>query len=119
MSSSRDWAAKGVALLGASAVIARSFERIHRTNLIGMGFLPLQIESDFDRQSAGISAADTFEIDARATQVSVRSEVPVWLVRPEGPKVPIYCRAALETQQDVDLLKCDDVLPSILESSLS
>ncbi|WP_298360278.1 aconitate hydratase AcnA [uncultured Litoreibacter sp.] len=119
MGSSRDWAAKGVALLGTRAVIARSFERIHRTNLIGMGILPLQIEGDIDPQSLGISAADIFEIDARATQVSVRSEIPVRLVRPEGPEVPIHCRAALETQQDVDLLKCGGVLPSILESSLS
>lgn len=119
MGSSRDWAAKGVALLGARAVIARSFERIHRTNLIGMGILPLQIEDDFDPQNAGISAADTFEIDARAAQVSMLSEVSVRLVRSDGPVVLILCRAALETQQDVDLLKRGGVLPSILASSLS
>jgi len=107
MGSSRDCAAKGVALLGARAMIARSFERIHRTNLIGMGILPLQIEDGFDPQNAGISAADTFEIDARVTQVSIVSDISVRLVRSDGSVVLILCRAALEIQQCERYVNCD------------
>ena len=60
--SSRDWAAKGTVLLGVKAVIAKSFERIHRSNLIGMGVLPLQFKDEEDAESLGLSGTETFDI---------------------------------------------------------
>ena len=119
MGSSRDWAAKGVSLLGVRAVIARSFERIHRTNLIGMGILPLQIKDDFVPQSAGIVASDVIEIDAQPTKLSVRQDIPARISRSNGVDEIIQCCAAVETQQEVDLLKLGGVLPSILSSCIS
>jgi len=119
MGSSQDWAAKGVALLGVRAVIARSFERIHRTNLIGMGILPVQITDDFDPQSAGLSALDTLEIDASLARIGVQKEVPVRLYRPNGSVQSIVCRAAVETRHEVELLRVGGVLSGILTSCLS
>ena len=63
--SSRDWAAKGTQLLGVKAVIARSFERIHRSNLVGMGVLPLQFKGTDSATSLGINGDETFDIAAR------------------------------------------------------
>lgn len=119
MGSSRDWAAKGVALLGVRAVIARSFERIHRTNLIGMGIFPVQITDDFDPQSAGLSALDTLEIDASFARIGVQKEVPVRRYRPNGSVQSIACRAAVETRHEVELLRVGGVLSGILTSCLS
>ena len=119
MGSSQDWAAKGVALLGVRAVIARSFERIHRTNLIGMGILPVKIIDDFDPQSAGLSALDTLEIDASLARIGVQKEVPVRLYRPNGSVQSIVCRAAVETRHEVELLRVGGVLSGILTSCLS
>ena len=65
--SSRDWAAKGTALLGVRAVIAESFERIHRSNLIGMGVLPLQFEPGEDRETLGLTGEETYDIEGLAT----------------------------------------------------
>ncbi len=118
MGSSRDWAAKGVALLGVRTVIARSFERIHRTNLIGMGILPLQISGDFDPQNAGITADDSFAINAPVSELQVRASMPVQWMRPDGADQIIPCHAAVETQQEVDLLRLGGVLPSILSTCL-
>ena len=115
----QDWAAKGVALLGVRAVIARSFERIHRTNLIGMGILPVQITDDFDPQSAGLSALDTLEIDASLAKIGVQREVPVRRYRPNGSVQSIVCRAAVETRHEVELLRVGGVLSGILTSCLS
>ncbi|MCK0118928.1 aconitate hydratase AcnA [Loktanella sp. F6476L] len=119
MGSSRDWAAKGVALLGVRAVIARSFERIHRTNLIGMGILPLQIADDFVPQSAGLSALDSMEIDAPIARIGVQQKVTVRRHKPNGSVQSILCRAAVETRHEVELLRVGGVLSGILTSCLS
>ncbi|MBT0959024.1 aconitate hydratase AcnA [Alphaproteobacteria bacterium KMM 3653] len=118
MGSSRDWAAKGVALLGVRAVIARSFERIHRTNLIGMGILPLQIANGFVPQSSGISPLDILEIDVPSAELVVRKKVPVRLSQQNGPEQSILCYAAVETQQEVGILQEGGVLSKILTSCL-
>ncbi len=114
MGSSRDWAAKGVALLGARAVIARSFERIHRCNLIGMGVLPVEITDGFTPASAGIRPTDRFEVDLQAEKLSPRVTVPLRLLREDGTVTQIAARAAVETRQEVELLRCGGVLASIL-----
>ncbi|MGO4855330.1 aconitate hydratase AcnA [Phaeovulum sp. W22_SRMD_FR3] len=117
MGSSRDWAAKGVALLGARAVIANSFERIHRTNLIGMGILPVEITGDFRPASAGIGAGDRVEIDVQAARLVPRQALTLTLVRADGRRDAIAARVAVETLQEVDLLRQGGVLSAILARS--
>ncbi|MFT6533931.1 MAG: aconitate hydratase [Limimaricola cinnabarinus] len=118
MGSSRDWAAKGVALLGCRAVIARSFERIHRTNLIGMGVLPLEIRGDFMPEEAGIAPGDRFEIDSRPEKLVPRDTISVTWQRANGRGVPLDCRAAVETRVEVELLRQGGVLAAILKRVL-
>lgn len=119
MGSSRDWAAKGVALLGTRAVIARSFERIHRSNLIGMGVMPIEILDDFNPQSAGVTCSDRIEIDLPANRLARHLEFSVGLVRANGLREKISVRAAVETLQEVELLRCGGVLAAILGRSAS
>jgi len=117
MGSSRDWAAKGVALLGCRAVVARSFERIHRTNLIGMGVLPVEIIDDFIPAEVGILPADRFCITLDPAALSPRIELQIQWSRSSGSKEIIKCRAAVETKAEVDLLRQGGVLSSILARS--
>jgi aconitate hydratase len=119
MGSSRDWAAKGAALLGLRAVIARSFERIHRRNLIGMGVLPLQLTDDFRPQDAGIRPSDRFRIDMPAEALAPGTVVPVLWQRADGSSRAIAARAAVETLQEVALLRQGGVLTAILNRVLA
>jgi aconitate hydratase len=118
MGSSRDWAAKGVALLGIRAVIARSFERIHRTNLIGMGILPIRITGDFVPRDAGLSANDRIIIDMPADHLAVGREFTVEIISPDGSRRKVPVRADVETLQEVRTLKAGGILPSILKANL-
>ncbi|MGG7518756.1 aconitate hydratase AcnA [Allorhizobium undicola] len=111
--SSRDWAAKGVALLGARAVIAKSFERIHRTNLIGMGVLPIILPAD-GPFSVGIS--DVIEIEA--DQVTPRGKIPLTLIDASGVRQAIYAQAAVETDQELEILNHGGMIPLILRHHL-
>ncbi|MBE9639630.1 aconitate hydratase AcnA [Salipiger mangrovisoli] len=117
MGSSRDWAAKGAALLGVRAVIARSFERIHRTNLIGMGIVPIEIDGAFQPETSGFRVTDTVEItlDAETLRPGQPTEVRVLrsdlIARIEG-------RVAVETAQEIETLKAGGVLPKILAERL-
>ncbi|SCZ67193.1 aconitase [Epibacterium ulvae] len=118
MGSSRDWAAKGVALLGARAIIANGFERIHRTNLIGMGVLPLQIIDDFVPKDAGVTAADRLEVSIANEALTPLLETEVILHAADGPKRMINCRVAVETWQEVDTLRKGGILPAILQETI-
>ena len=118
MGSSRDWAAKGVALLGCRAIIAWSFEKIHRTNLIGMGILPITITDDFVPQTAGITPTDRFEISVDAAQIDIQLDtVLAWKQKGE-PMRKIQCRIAVETHAEVDLLRQGGVLSAILQRKI-
>lgn len=118
MGSSRDWAAKGVALLGVKAVIARSFERIHRSNLIGMGVLPLQIMDDFVPQNAQIGPADKFDIEIMPAADLIGINFNVTWRQSRGAVQTIAVRAAVETKQDAELLRAGGVMPTILRARL-
>lgn len=118
MGSSRDWAAKGVALLGTRAVISRSFERIHRQNLIGMGVVPLVIADAFIPAEAGITAADRFAIDLPVEGLVPDREVRVAWLRADGTRAEIACRADVQTGQEVALLQQGGVLAAILNRTL-
>jgi aconitate hydratase len=111
--SSRDWAAKGQRLLGVRAVLASSFERIHRSNLIGMGILPVRVNDALKLQ-----AGDRIEIDAPADSIYPRAKVPVSIVRADGTRVTVDATAAVETQFEVELLRDGGVLPHILKTTI-
>jgi aconitate hydratase len=112
--SSRDWAAKGQRLLGIRAVIASSFERIHRSNLIGMGILPLGLAQGWGPARLGLNPGDRIEVDAPGDALRPRGAIPVTLVRANGERMAIPAIAAVETQFEVVLLRDGGVLPHIL-----
>jgi len=118
MGSSRDWAAKGVALLDIHAVVAKSFERIHRTNLIGMGVVPVQIIDGFDPKSAGIRAGDRFALSLPPETLVPGVEITMQWLRGGEVLDQIHCKAAVDTFQEVELLRHGGVLSKILSLTL-
>ena len=116
--SSRDWAAKGQRLLGIRAVLACSFERIHRSNLVGMGVLPLRFPRGVGPQSLRLVPGDRVEVDATPEAVAPRAEVGVRILRKDGSVEAIVATAAVETQLEVELLRAGGVIPSILQKTL-
>ncbi|GER23910.1 aconitate hydratase [Zafaria cholistanensis] len=116
--SSRDWAAKVQRLLGVRAVLAGSFERIHRSNLIGMGVLPLIAPEEVRARLQGLRPGDTIEIDAPADTLAPRAGVAVVLRAAGGGTEEFTARAAVETELDVELLHAGGVIPSLLRSTI-
>ncbi len=114
MGSSRDWAAKGVALLGARAVLASSFERIHRSNLIGMGVLPLRLPADRHPNNLHLLPGDQIVINADPGQISPRCTVPVTVLRRSGRSETFISIAAIETGLEVEILRGGGIIPLIL-----
>jgi len=112
--SSRDWAAKGPRLLGVRAVLAASFERIHRSNLIGMGILPLRLPASAHPDALQVQPGDRIEIDAPADTLAPRLVVPVRVLRRDGSVQRLDAVAAVETKLEVELLLAGGVIPSIL-----
>jgi aconitate hydratase len=117
--SSRDWAAKGQRLLGIRAVLAVSFERIHRSNLIGMGILPLRLPPGVNPATLNIQPGDTVEVDAVAGSLAPRCTVAVRIVRASGRIDALETMAAIETQLEVHLLHTGGVIPSILRKTIA
>ena len=116
--SSRDWTAKGQRLLGMRAVLAASFERIHRSNLVGMGILPLRLPAGVHPRTLQLQPGERIEIDAPADTLAPRSAVPVRVHRLDGSVLALQATAAVETQLEVELLRDGGVIPSILKRSL-
>jgi aconitate hydratase len=96
MGSSRDWAAKGTFLLGVRAVIAESYERIHRANLVGMGVLPLQFKAGESAQSLGLTGHETFDV-AVGDSLAPLSDIPVTARRADGTTTTFAARARVDT----------------------
>jgi len=120
MGSSRDWAAKGVQLLGVKAVIVKSFERIHRANLIGMGVLPLQFKPGDSAQSLNIDGTETFTIEGiNGGNVKPLQDVAMVITRTNGStqRVPLTLR--IDTGIEVDYLKHGGILPYVLRELIS
>jgi aconitate hydratase len=105
--SSRDWAAKGVRLAGVEAIVAEGFERIHRTNLIGMGVLPLEFKAGTTRKTLGIDGTETFDVIGERKP---RAELTLVIHRTNGEslKVPVTCR--LDTAEEVSIYEAGGVL---------
>ena len=116
--SSRDWAAKGQRLLGIRAVLAVSFERIHRSNLIGMGILPLCLPPGVNPATPNLQPHDRLEIDASADALAPRGSIPVRIHRADSSIEAFEARAAVETRLEIELLRVGGVIPLILQKAL-
>jgi aconitate hydratase len=116
--SSRDWAAKGPKLLGVQAVIAESFERIHRSNLIGMGILPLQFEEPAGRQSLGLTGFEVFGIMGVSEELRPRKKLTVSARSGEGKVTTFSVTCRLDTPMEVDYFRNDGILQYVLRSLL-
>ncbi len=117
--SSRDWAAKGTLLLGAKAVIAESFERIHRSNLVGMGVLPLQFKSGDSAQSLGLTGRETFDIVGLSNDVQPGQDVKVTAVREDGSKLEFSAIVRLDSLVDVDYYRNGGILQTVLRQLMA
>ncbi|HEY8613733.1 MAG TPA: aconitate hydratase AcnA [Roseomonas sp.] len=116
--SSRDWAAKGAQLLGVRAVLASSFERIHRSNLIGMGVLPLRLPEGWRAEALGLRPGDVIEIGWDTAALAPRAAVPVTLRRASGVVEEGRATALLDTARDVALIRAGGIIPMILRRAL-
>lgn len=115
--SSRDWAAKGPKLLGIRAVIAESFERIHRSNLIGMGILPLQFNAGDTSETLGLKADDRFSISGIAT-LGHHDKVKVSVTSNDGSQREFYVMSRIDTPNEVEYFRHGGILPYVLRESL-
>ena len=118
MGSSRDWAAKGTILLGVKAVIVESFERIHRSNLIGMGVLPLQYKPGENAASLGLDGTETFSIPL-SDDLSPRQDVTVKATKADGTEVTFQTVCRLDTPIEVDYYRHGGILHYVLRDFLS
>ncbi len=116
--SSRDWAAKGSQLLGIKAVIAESYERIHRSNLVGMGVLPLTFNDGDSWQSLGLDGSETYTITG-IEDIAPLKTLGVQAVKPDGSKIEFNVTARLNTDIDVAYFKHGGILPYVLRKILS
>jgi aconitate hydratase len=116
--SSRDWAAKGTQLLGVKAVIARSFERIHRSNLVGMGVLPCQFKGSDSAESLGINGGEEFEI-LGLDNIKPQMDVTLVVKRKDGTKKEVKVLARIDTPIEVDYYKHGGILPYVLRELMA
>jgi len=112
--SSRDWAAKATALLGVKAVIAESFERIHRSNLVGMGVLPLQFEEGESYRSLGLKGFEVYDIEGIAEGISPRKKIKVKARRGEKEEIEFKVTARLDNWVEVDYYKNGGIMNMVL-----
>ncbi len=115
--SSRDWAAKGSTLLGVKAVIARSFERIHRSNLVGMGVLPLVFKGDDSVASLGLDGTETYSVSG-IEDITPRKELQVKAVKADGREVEFTVGTRLDSEIEVDYFKHGGILPYVLRKMM-
>jgi len=116
--SSRDWAAKGTALLGVKAVIATSFERIHRSNLVGMGVLPLVFKNNENLETLGLTGSETFFIDG-IEDICPRKELSVRAIKEDRKEISFKVIARLDTEIDVDYFVNGGILQYVIRKILS
>jgi len=116
--SSRDWAAKGTMLLGIKAVIAESYERIHRSNLISMGILPLQFKPGENAQSLGLDGSETYEVEDLTEHLDLGQEVQVRAARMDGSQVKFAATARIDTRNELRYYRNGGLLHTILRDYL-
>jgi len=116
--SSRDWAAKGTQLLGVRAVVARSYERIHRSNLVGMGVLPLQFKGKDSVESLGIKGDETFDI-LGLDNLKPQQEIKLTITRKDGSRQEVRLLSRIDTPIEVDYYRHGGILPYVLRELLA
>jgi aconitate hydratase len=117
--SSRDWAAKGTSLLGVKAVVAASYERIHRSNLVGMGVLPLQFEDGTNAQTLGLDGSETYSITGLAGDVQPGKMVTLEITRNDGSKQSVPVKLRIDTPIEIDYFRHGGILPFVLRELVS
>jgi aconitate hydratase len=117
--SSRDWAAKGTALLGVKAVVAQSFERIHRSNLVGMGVLPLQFKEGTTAQTLKLDGTEVYEVQGMGPGLKPQQDLKLWLRRKSGAveTVPVRCR--IDTPIEIEYYHHGGILPYVLRQLIA
>ena len=118
MGSSRDWAAKGTMLLGVRAVISQSFERIHRSNLVGMGVLPLNFASGQSAETLGLDGSETFDIHV-PSPIEPRCDVPVIATKPDGKQIKFTALCRIDTPVEVEYYNNGGILHTVLRKLLN
>jgi len=117
--SSRDWAAKGTQLLGVKAVVARSFERIHRSNLVGMGVLPCQFKDGATAQSLKLDGSETFDIGGIDGDIKPQQDVTLTIHRKDGSRETVSVLLRIDTPIEVDYFRHGGILPYVLRELMS
>jgi aconitate hydratase len=113
--SSRDWAAKGTKLLGVRVVMAESFERIHRSNLVGMGVIPLQFPPGITRRTLGLIGDESFDIPDLAAALQPGATVDVRLSRADGSSETVAMLSRVDTLREAEWVRHGGILPFVLE----
>jgi aconitate hydratase len=117
--SSRDWAGKGPRLLGIKAAVAESYERIHRSNLIGMGVLPLQFLPGQNLASLGLNGTETFDVLGLSAGLTPRQELTIRAVKADGSELRFPVLSRLDTELEISYLQQGGILPSVLKELLA
>jgi aconitate hydratase len=112
--SSRDWAAKGTTLLGVKAVVAESFERIHRSNLIGMGVLPLQFKEGVNRQTLKLDGTETIDITGVSGDLKPLQDVTMTITRADGSKEDVTLLCRIDTLDEKSYFENEGILHYVL-----
>jgi aconitate hydratase len=114
MGSSRDWAAKGTSLLGVKAVVAKSFERIHRSNLIGMGVLPLEFTNNESAESLGFNGTETFDLPELNNNLRPGQNLDLIVTKADGSKSSVTLKVRIDTEIEVEYYRNGGILPFVL-----
>ena len=119
MGSSRDWAAKGTLLLGMKMVIAESYERIHRSNLVGMGVMPLQFKDGETRETLGLDGSETFSTLDLTDDLKPLQDITVKAVKADGSEVVFKTTCRVDTPVEVDYYRNGGILHTVLRNFLT
>ena len=114
--SSRDWAAKGTLLLGVKAVVAESYERIHRSNLVGMGILPLQFKKGDDRKTLAIDGSETFDLLGQKTPIEPGQDITLRINRADGSSQDLVVTCRIDTANEVQYFQSGGILNYVLRN---
>jgi aconitate hydratase len=117
--SSRDWAAKGPSLLGVRAVIAESYERIHRSNLVGMGILPLQFRDGASAASLGLTGRESFSVTGLSSPITPKQTATVMATREDGAQVAFEATVRIDGPAEVEYHRHGGILQMVLRQMLS
>jgi aconitate hydratase len=116
--SSRDWAAKGTALLGVKCVVAQSFERIHRSNLVGMGVLPLQFKDGVTAQTLKLDGTETYDVLGLGAGLKPQQDLTLRITRANGRSEDVAVKCRIDTPIEIDYYQHGGILPYVLRQLL-